>query len=47
MSKKTKIFKLILLAIVVAIAIGATAYLIPVIKQLGTAERTKSVSRKN
>ncbi len=38
MSKKTKIFKLILLAIVVAIAIGATAYLIPVIKELNTTE---------
>ncbi len=38
MSKKTKIFKLILLAIVVAIAIGATVYLIPVIKELNTTE---------
>ena len=32
MSKKTKIFKLILLGAVLGIAIGVTAYLIPVIK---------------
>jgi len=38
MSKKTKIFKLILLGIVLGIAIGVTAYLIPVIKELGTPE---------
>lgn len=38
MSKKTKIFKLILLGAVLGIAIGVTAYLIPVIKELGTPE---------
>lgn len=38
MSKKTKIFKLILLGIVLTIAIAVTAYLIPVIRELGTPE---------
>ena len=38
MSKKTKIFKLVLLGVVLAIAIAVTAYLIPVIKELGTPE---------
>lgn len=38
MGKKSKVFKLILLLIVVAIAIGLTIYLIPVIKELGTPE---------
>lgn len=38
MSKKTKIFKLVLLGIVLAIAIAVTAYLIPVIRELGTPE---------
>lgn len=38
MSKKTKIFKLILLGIVLTIAIAVTTYLIPVIKELGTPE---------
>lgn len=38
MSKKTKIFKLVLLGIVLTIAIAVTAYLIPVIKELGTPE---------
>lgn len=38
MSKKTKIFKLVLLGVVLAIAIVVTAYLIPVIKELGTPE---------
>ena len=38
MSKKTKIFKLILLGVVIGIAVGVTAYLIPVIKELGTPE---------
>lgn len=38
MSKKTKIFKLVLLGAVLGIAIGVTAYLIPVIKELGTPE---------
>lgn len=47
MSKKTKTFKLALLLIVVAIMIGITIYLIPVIKELNTPERTKSFSRKN
>ena len=39
MNKKTKIFKLILLFVVIAIAIGVTIYLIPVIKNLSTVER--------
>ncbi len=38
MKQKTKIFKLILLFIVIAIAIGVTIYLIPVIKDLSTAQ---------
>lgn len=38
MSKKTKIFKLVLLGIVLTIAIAVTAYLIPVIRELGTPE---------
>lgn len=38
MSKKTKIFKLVLLGVVLAIAIAVTAYLVPVIKELGTPE---------
>lgn len=38
MSKKTKIFKIILLLVVVAIAIAVTVYLIPVVKELGTPE---------
>lgn len=38
MNKKTKIFKLVLLGIVLTIAIAVTAYLIPVIKELGTPE---------
>lgn len=38
MSKKTKIFKLVLLGVVLAIAIAVTAYLIPVIRELGTPE---------
>lgn len=38
MNKKTKIFKLVLLGIVLTIAIVVTAYLIPVIKELGTPE---------
>lgn len=42
MNKKTKIFKLILLFIVLVIAIGITIYLVPVIKDLSTAERTAS-----
>ncbi len=47
MSKKTKAFKLTLLLIVVAIMIGVTVYLIPVIKELGTPERTSQFSREN
>lgn len=43
MNKKTKIFKLILLFVVIAIAIGITIYLIPVIKNLSTAERARSI----
>jgi len=38
MSKKTKIFKLVLLGIALTIAIAVTAYLIPVIRELGTPE---------
>ena len=38
MSKRTKIFKLVLLGIVLTIAIAVTAYLIPVIRELGTPE---------
>lgn len=38
MKKKTKIFKLILLGIVIAIAVAVTIYLIPVVKGLGTEE---------
>lgn len=38
MSKKTKIFKIISLLILVAVMIGITIYLIPVVKELGTAE---------
>ena len=38
MSKKTKIFKLVLLGIVLTMAIAVTAYLIPVIRELGTPE---------
>lgn len=38
MKNKTKIFKIILLCIVIAIMIVATIYLIPVIKELGTPE---------
>jgi uncharacterized membrane protein YdjX (TVP38/TMEM64 family) len=38
MSKKTKIFKLVLLGIVLSIAIVVAVYLIPVIRELGTPE---------
>lgn len=38
MSKKTKVFKIISLLIVIAVMIGITIYLIPVVKELGTAE---------
>lgn len=38
MKKKTKIFKLVLLCVVIAIAVAVTIYLIPVVKELGTEE---------
>lgn len=47
MKNKTKIFKIISLVMVLAIAIGLTIYLIPVIKDLATPERTKGISRTN
>ena len=40
MRKKTKIFKIILLLVVIAIAVGVTIYLMPVIKDLSTAKRS-------
>ena len=46
MSKKTKIFKLVLLGIVLTIAIAVTAYLIPVIKELGTPEGQQAFQTK-
>ncbi len=46
MSKKTKIFKLVLLGIVLAIAIAVTAYLIPVIRELGTTEGQQAFQTK-
>ena len=38
MNKRTKIFKIILLIAVIAIMIGVTIYLIPLISELNTAE---------
>lgn len=46
MKKKTKIFKIILLAVVIAIMIGITIYLIPVIKELNTTEGQKAFQEK-
>ncbi|MFQ8987111.1 MAG: hypothetical protein ACLR6T_00175 [Intestinibacter sp.] len=45
MKKKTKIFKIVLLCVVVAIMIGITIYLIPLIQNLST-RRTTSFSRR-
>lgn len=38
MNKKAKVFKLILLFVVISIAVAVAIYLIPVVKQLGTPE---------
>lgn len=46
MKKKTKIFKIILLAVVIAIMIGITIYLIPVIKELNTTEGQQAFQEK-
>ena len=37
-SKKTKVFKFIILIITIAIIVAATAYLFPILKQLNTSE---------
>lgn len=41
--KRTKLFKMILLLVVIAIAATITIYLIPMIKDLGTQERAASL----
>lgn len=46
MKKKTKIFKIILLTVVIAIMIGITIYLIPVIKELNTTEGQQAFQEK-
>ena len=43
MNQKTKIFKIILLGIVIAIAVAVTVYLVPVIKDLATTDRSASL----
>lgn len=46
MEKKTKIFKIVLLCIVIAIMIGITIYLIPVVRNLSTSEGQQAFQEK-
>ena len=46
MKKKTKIFKIVLLCMVVAIMIGITIYLIPLIQNLSTPEGQQAFQEK-